>query len=458
MKKKVKVCFVGGGSIGWGPRLVCDLMGIKEIEHIELCLLDPNIKAATKIAKYGEKIAKDWGRKATFEVTADQEQGFKGADFILICINTGGQKAAAHDLEIPAKYGIYQTVSDTCGPGGWSCAIRNIPVFEKIARDAKRICPNAVILNYSNPMAALTGTLVGNTDQPVVGLCHGIFGVLEFLRDMFKLKDYYKEISFNSGGVNHFFWFMDLKINGKDGLKMIRRKLNGRDFDTYIKEELSDTKWPEDVFNISQELMDQYGYLPYTGDRHTAEFFSCYLAPTKKRAKESRLYDKHHNRLKDNQDFYKCVGKEFTQIMAGKKEIEREGSREIAKDIIRTISTNGEIIDVLNLPNQGQMPDLPMGAILETRGIINSLGFTPLSVGPIPQELVNTLLPHTINQLWITEAGAAGDKELFFKALINDPICSHLTIKQVRAMGEELLLAQKKHLPRFFKKKGKGRK
>lgn len=447
--KKVRICFIGGGSYTWGPRLIRDIICTPELQNAELRLYDINLTAAKLLAGLGNKWASDWNKKATFIPTNDEKRAFMGADFILICISTGGLEAMEHDIKIPERYGIFQTVGDTVGPGGWARGLRNIPVFVNIAQAARRYCPRAVILNYTNPMATLTRVLCENTSQPVVGLCHGLFECYEVLKGIFNLKSE-EEIKVNFGGVNHFFWILDLKINGKDGYAMLHRRLKDRNFAELVRKTYTDgagfhsDKW------VTGELFQEYGYLPYVGDRHICEFFSRYLAPDEKNL---RLYRLQRTSIAERRRNKKRQLTKIKKLLSGKELMDPTPSRETAADIMSSISGGGEFIDVLNLPNCGQIPNLPRGTVVETLGVVNSLGFTPLAVGPLPEAILNLVLPHAVNQQWVVEAGCRGDWDTAFKALINDPLCSHLSIPRIKKMGRELLETNRRYLPQFFRKR-----
>ena len=207
MKKKVKITIIGGGSYNWCPTIIRDILKIDGINRWDFRLLDIKPAAALRIAKLGRKMADDWNLSATFMPTDDQEAALKGADFVIITISTGGLETMAHDLKIPEKFGIYQTVGDTVGPGGWSRALRNIPVFVDLTEKIRCFAPQAFIINYTNPMSTLTKTICLGTKQPAVGLCHGLFEVDDVLKNTFNVKSE-KEIRLSIAGVNHFFWVL----------------------------------------------------------------------------------------------------------------------------------------------------------------------------------------------------------------------------------------------------------
>lgn len=449
--RRPRIAMIGGGSFGWMPNITKDIILKPELQAADIRLLDLNLESAEIVAAVGRKYAADWSLPATFLATTDPAQALDGADAVVITISTGGLDAMAHDLHIPEKYGIYATVGDTVGPGGWARGLRNIPVFVDFAQQIAKYAPNAFVLNYTNPMASLTATLYAVSKQPAVGLCHGLFENLRTLMRVFDLESE-GEISADYCGVNHFFWMTDFRIKGKPGYPALRAKLRGgKRIDDLVQKAYVDGHGHSSTHRlVASELFEEFGYLPYLGDRHTCEFFSRYLAPDKKRLAEygivrTFIEERQRGRVRGRQ--------RAIDIGSGKITIEKKASRETAADIICARVTNRDFIDVMNLPNVGQIPNLPMGAVVETPGMINSIGFRPIACGPMPQCLANLCMPHAVNQMLIVEAGIEGNWEKAYSALVNDPLCSHLTIPKIKKMGRELLEANRKYLPQFFGRK-----
>jgi alpha-galactosidase len=416
------------------------------LENADFRLLDVNPQAAEEVAAACRATAKSWDLPATFLPTADEARGLDGADFVIITISTGGLDAMQHDVHLPEKYGIFATVGDTVGPGGWSRGLRNIPVFMRIAEQTRKYCPRAPILNYTNPMTTLTKTLCLSTSAPVIGLCHGLFECYRTLMSIFGLESE-DDIRANFAGVNHFFWILDFAVRGQDGYAMLARKTAKKRFAELVKEVYVDgagfhsDKW------VASELYEQYGKLPYVGDRHTCEFFSRYLAPDEGKLTQYRI---RRTMVKERRTG-KRRGRAWVRSLAcGKAQLQRKRSRETAADIISAMSQNKQFVDVMNVPNRGQVSNLPLGSVVETLGVVNALGFTPLAAGALPRDILGVVMPHVTNQDWIVEAGMTGDWDKAFAALIQDPLCSHLSIPQVKKMGRELLEKNRRWLPQFF--------
>lgn len=446
--KQPKIVMMGGGSYNWSPGLLMDMILTPELENAEYRILDLSRENAETIATVGRRYASEWQLPATFIPTQDSDAALDGADFVVVTISTGGLGAMEPDLKIPEKYGIYQTVGDSVGPGGWARTIRNVPVFAKLAEDAKRLCPQAVLLNYTNPMASLTKVLALLTPQPSVGLCHGLFSVHQFLRTVFGLKDD-SEISMRYGGINHFFWVLDFQIKGKPGYPMLRRRLTGgKSFDDLVRAAMIDPAGHlSRTRRVADEFFREYGYLTYMADRHTCEFVSRFLTPTPDRLAP---YGIPRTSVADRKAKLAQKARQVKDLASGKTPLTKSRSRETAADIIAARVGGRTFVDIMNLPNVGQIPNLPMGTVVETTGVVNGLGFAPVHLGPLPEQLATMTHPHAVNADLTVEAALEGDWEKAYHALINDPLCSHLTVGQVKKMGRELLEANRKLLPQFF--------
>jgi alpha-galactosidase/6-phospho-beta-glucosidase family protein len=444
MNNKPRIVLTGGGSVNWTPRILNDLMLTPGLENAEYIIHDIDPSAASRIVTLGNLLKKKRGHSCSLAQTISQEEAYTGADFVIITISTGGFDAMAHDLKIPEEYGIYATVGDTVGPGGWSRAWRNVPVFEKIAKNISKYSNNAFVLNYTNPMSVLTKVFYETTSLRTVGLCHGLFEVYKTLMGIFGLKSE-KEIKVRFGGVNHFFWVIDLDINGQDGYALLAEKTRGKiSFSDLVRECYTDGAGFHSDKYVTAELYETFGYLPYVGDRHICEFLPYYLTSDIKRLKEYKLKRTHiEERIKGKEE--KTL--QLDEYINGKKNLADERSRETAADIIGSIVNGSEFIDVVNLPNSGQILNLPEGSVVETLGVVNKFGFTPVCCGKLPDPILDLVLPHAVNQNVLTKAALKRDAEKAFEALYNDPQCAHLSYKKIREMGKRLIEANKKYIP-----------
>ncbi len=430
---------VGGGSYAWSPKLICDILNEDAMSNSEIYLLDINLKAAEEIKAAGQRLAKDNNKNIKFFATDNEEKAFRSADVVLITISTGGLETMAPDVEIPEKYKIYQSVGDTVGPGGWSRTLRNVPVFAQMARKIEKLSPKAVVLNYSNPMAALTGVFSKVSNLRVLGLCHGPVETKNYLAKIFGVEP--GRITARFGGVNHFFWITDFTVDGMDGYKLLRDKLAGRELKIYDKSHKGLFKEDHYVMN---ELFMTLGYLTYTEDSHTAEFLPGYLH----KLSTVKRYHIVRKSMAMRKKWFRETRQQAFNIASGKIPIYRK-SIEVAVEVMKAIMLGTSYTDVANLPNTGQIDNLPRGAVVETLGRISPIGFEPITAGPLPPVLQGLVEPHCRIQLMTLEAALTGNRKLAFEALMLDPLCGNLTLAEIRRMGEELLDANKQWLPQF---------
>jgi len=418
--------------------------GLGDAEYV---LLDLDRTRSERVAAMARRLAERRRLGCVVRPMVNADRALEGADSVIITISTGGLHAMARDLAIPEKYGIFQTVGDTVGPGGWARSLRNIPVFVRLARKVRRRAPGAFVLNYTNPMGTLTSTLCRLLDQPVVGLCHGVFEVYRVLMQVFGLKSE-DDLSMNFGGLNHFFWVLDFAVRGRDGYALLRRRIKGRRLFELVAEAYVDPAGFHSRYRLASELFEQVGYLPYFGDRHTCEFLSGYINGEEARLEAFRLI---RTTAQERQRKMDLRRRRLEAMIAGREPLPGDQpSRETAADITTVKALGGHLIDVVNLPNRGQIANLPAGAVVETLGVVTPMGFTPLAVGPLPRPVHGLVYPHAVNQQMIVEAMFEGDREKAMQALLNDPLCSHLARSTARRMGEELLRAHAAMLPRPF--------
>ena len=447
-RTRVKVTFIGGGSQTWGPQLIRDIVFKPQMEQAELhiVLLDTHAGRARAMKRLFDVQLERWKvDRVRISASQNAETALKGADFVLIAISTGGLDAMQHDLAIPERYGIYHTVGDTVGPGGWSRAMRNIPVFQAYARQIKQLAPNAYVLNYTNPLAALTKVLADELGHSrVIGLCHGLFETYAMLRDVFGVQ-HERDIKVNFGGLNHFFWVLSFTVNGQDGYPLLRRKLRGGSLIDLFDRLSTDAHGWSSRGRLASELFQQYGYLTYIADRHTCELFASYITDpdTMKRYRLVRTS------IEDRRQGYARAAQAIEDWTEGRRELDRTPSRETAADIMAAIIFDHGFTDVVNMTNVGQIANLPLGAVVETMGYVDAGGARPLTVGPLPEQIRALCAPHAEVQLRTVAAALSGDLDQALLALVADPGCAHLPASDVKKMGLELLRANERYLPQM---------
>src|SRR4051812_6588180 len=243
----MRIVIVGGGSRQWGPKLCADILTTPSLADATIVLQDIDEDALPPIAALCERIGREVGAHATIEGTTDRRRALEGADFVAVTISTGGFTSMAHDLDIPARYGVRQSVGDTCGPGGINRSLRNIPVLLDIARDMEEQCPDAWLLNLTNPMTCLTRAINKETSIKAVGLCHEVV-IMSWIVAI-ALGVPADETDFAISGVNHLPWITELTVRGEDGFTALRRALAER----------GDTAWFAEEHQLKMAMLDRYG-------------------------------------------------------------------------------------------------------------------------------------------------------------------------------------------------------
>lgn len=438
MKSKPKIVMVGGGSYAWAPNLVKDMMMSEEIAGAEFVLLDIDLAAAELVETVLLRVEEKIRSGCTFRSTTDRSAALKNADYIIIAISTGDLDAMEHDIAIPEDYGIYHTVGDTSGPGGWARFFRNYAVFAELAADINRLAPKALVMNYTNPMTTLTDVLARLCRAPVIGLCHGLFENLAFIQELYKLDE--KDISVRYAGLNHFFWITDIHAGGRDLLADLHRKLKRKGFTDLLRESSPDPMGFKSNRELATQLYRETGVFPYLGDRHTCEFFPAYI--TKKGT--LREYKLIRTSIEERRKRKADRKQELQAACSGPlPESFTVRSRETAADIISAHLSGKPFIDVGNVPNIGQITNLPLGTVVETPVCIDASGITPLACGALPETVLPLVQPYAEVFNLSVKAAMTNDRELALHALRLDPVCAHLTPPRVREMGTRLLEAHK---------------
>lgn len=449
------ICILGASFL-WTQTLVGDLMAKFDDEALEIHFCDIVEDHAQLCKSWGEAASRAYGRiHDRYLAFTSQRQALDGADAVLITISTGGLKAMAHDLAIPEQYGIFATVGDTAGAGGWSRSIRNIPVFMGFAKDIRDMCPNAFIANYTNPMSTLTATLALLTDNPVSGFCHAYFEIKDVIQKLFHLDDWSK-IAVEIAGMNHFTWVTDFKIANQDGYKLLREKIGKGSLRDLSPKESADEIGIFSAHNLFVDLFDAFGYLPYPADRHTSEFLSFVLCNHPSMHKST---DKEGNQL-DVLDYCDVVRTPISvrekgavkgrqsmldaiEALNNLKNGKLKKSRETGSDMIWAYLNNKTVMDAVNTLNIGQIEGLPLGACVETMGVVDGFGVRPVIVNQVPEHLLEIMRPQAICTKWIVDGLLNGNQDTLLQVLYRDPQCSHLQPREIKKMALELIAANR---------------
>lgn len=443
----VKIAYIGGGSRGWAWNLMSDL-AVEEALSGSVFLYDIDREAAHKNEVIGSQIP---GNKFTYHAVDTINEALSGADFVVISILPGTFDEMESDVHCGEKYGIYQSVGDTVGIGGYFRALRTIPMFVEIAEAIKRYAPDSWVINYTNPMTVCVRTLYSVFPQiKAFGCCHEVFGTQKLLAQM--LKEYtgdapedHKEIKVNVKGINHFTWLDSAYYRNTDLFPLYRRLAEEYGESGYG---VTDRSWMNQYFichhKVKFDLFRRFGCIAAAGDRHLAEFCprGWYLkdpatveqwgfALTPVSYRKGKLAE-----LLEKSEQMACGGQKFTINPSGE-----EGVRQM-----KALLGLGDLVTNVNLPNVGQIPNLPLGAVVETNAVFTAGGVRPVMAGPLSDGVARLTAPISYLQEQTVEAGLRQDKDFAFSVFLQEPSISDLSKGDTRRLFDEMFDNTKKYL------------
>lgn len=453
----IKIAYVGGGSRGWAWGLMSDLASSEDISG-KVSLYDIDMKAAEDNVIIGNKFADANGAKSRWEYSAAKslDEALTGADFVVISILPGTFDEMESDVHTPEKYGIYQSVGDTVGPGGIIRALRTIPMMQVIARGVERCCPEAWVINYTNPMTVSVKALYETFPNiKAFGCCHEVFGTQKLLaaalEEVCGIKDVKREdIKVNVIGVNHFTWLTKAQYKNID-IFPVYSKLAEEYAETGFTKG-KDENWANNTFECSHkvkfDLFRRYGYIAAAGDRHLAEFCpGKWYLETPEKVKEwgfgltTVKYRK--------EELLERLAKSAKRV-SGEEVIELSNTGEDGVNQIRALLGLEDMVANVNVPNIGQIPNLPMGAVVESNATFRDNSVTPCVAGNIPTEIYGLVSRISAEQEMVVKAAVNRDLDLAFKAFVNDPLVT-INTADAKKLFDEMVENTKEYLSDYFK-------
>ncbi|MBQ8658044.1 MAG: alpha-glucosidase/alpha-galactosidase [Clostridia bacterium] len=453
--KEVKIAYVGGGSRGWAWMLMSDLVSCEDMSGT-VRLYDIDKKAAEHNKIVGEKFngAEGAVSKWSYEVFDTLSDALKGADFVVISIMPGTFDEMQSDVHEPEKYGIYQSVGDTVGAGGIVRALRTAPMMEEIAFAVRDNCPNAWVINYTNPMTMCVKTLYRAFPQiKAFGCCHEVFATQRLLatalEDILGIKGVTREeIKVNPIGINHFTWLTEAKYHDIDLFEVYAKFVN-KYYESGYNEELQDNwanKFWKRAERVKMDLFKRYGVIAAAGDRHLAEF-----CPGNWYLKDRETVDDWMFAITDvlwRREDLKTRLQKSEDLRTGKKNAVLEPSGEDGVNQMRALLGLHEMITNVNIPNVGQIPNLPLGAVVETNAIFRTDEVKPVFAGPIPKQLY-AMIAHIVGeQEALDEAIAERSLEKAFNVFAGSPQV-RCSLSDARMLFDTMIENTKEYLPDY---------
>ncbi|MCL2742163.1 MAG: alpha-glucosidase/alpha-galactosidase [Oscillospiraceae bacterium] len=431
-KDRYSFAFIGAGSAVFTLRLIGDVL--READIVpggEFRLVDVSEKALNDSYEAVRTMVERSGRDFRVTRHTDFRDALPGLDFMYLTFVVGGFASWGIDAEICTRHGVLQSVGDTIGPGGIIRTLRNVPVVHGIAREMERVCPEAWIINYSNPEGALCLAIEKYTKIKAFGLCHGTPDTVRGLaRHVFGAEP--EDASFEAAGINHLTWITKLEIKGRDVYPELRERLVATGHD---KNE-----------PISFELFERFGLYPAPGDRHVGEFFSCYLRP---RVLEEKRYRWGNVDIAEMAKWREASMRTLEKVRNGELDyMGVGGSGESSMHFVRSLVTGSASREMANVRNRGYIENVSDGIIVEVPVFVDGFGLHPQKVGRLPEGIAARCEALGREYSLAVEAAVTGCRETALRALIAHPLVGEYKI--AKELFDKLLEANKAYLPQFF--------
>lgn len=443
----LKIAYIGGGSRLWARTLMTDLALEPDLNG-RIDLYDIDFQAAKMNESLGNWIGthpqalSSWQFKAVETLT----EALRDADFVFISIQPGSFELMAHEIAVAEKYGMYFPVGDTTGVPGLMRGLRSAMTFAGFAKEIATHCPEAWVINYTNPMTVCTRTLTKvEPALKVFGCCHEVFGTQNILAELAQSsldlphKPPREQIQVNVLGINHFTWIDSATYKEWDLLKFLRHHIEEPGIlRPYTRQEIEDKKdYFYDARQIKFELFKRYGILAAAGDRHLAEFVPGFTVSPDELFRWGVIRTPVSYRIEkwDN------IGKQVPKIIAGEIPFEIRQSDEEAILQIKALLGLGDLTTNVNKKNIGQVSNLPLDVVVETNARFSRDRVDPIAAGALPPGVETIVSTHVKNQEMIVEAALIGNEDLAFQAIFNDP-CTTAGIDRTWAMFQEIGLPE----------------
>lgn len=451
----VRLAYIGGGSRGWAWSFMTDL-AMEPALGGEVVLYDIDRAAAQANEIIGNKIDCMPATRGhwRYRVAGTLEEALTGADFVVISILPGTFDEMEVDVHLPERLGIWQSVGDTAGPGGIVRALRTLPMYVPIAQSIRDCCPNAWVINYTNPMSLCVQTLCHVFPGiKAFGCCHEVFNTQQVLaaaagEALGIPAPARRDIHVNVLGINHFTWFDRASYEGLD-LFPVYREFAERYYEDGFHER--DCNWANASFacahRVKFDLFRRFGLIAAAGDRHLAEFMPGdeYLRDpeTVKRWKFGLTP------VRWRKDDLKARLEKSRAMASGEREVDMTPSGEEGVLLIKALAGLGRMVSNVNLPNAGQIPNLPLGAVVETNAVFDRDSVRPVLAGPLPEAVRRLILPHVENHALTLRAALECDRELVVRAFLNDPNTAAKCADEgeLRRLADDMIAGTAKYLP-----------
>lgn len=435
-ERSIRVAILGAGSSVFAQRLMTDLLLMPARERGTFALVDIDAERLELAHRMGELLVDRSGRSWNVEAATNRRRVLRGCDYVISAIEVAGMRNVRPDYEIPLKYGVDQCIGDTTGPGGLFKMLRTGPAWLEILRDVEHLCPQALVMNYTNPMSALTLVALRATGLSVVGLCHSVQDTSKQLAGYLGLP--LGELSWRCGGINHLAWFTELRHEGRDMYPRLRRVARNpkvyetdpvrfevlRYFGAFVTESSGHFSEYVPYFRKRPDLLTRYTRAGYLGE---SGFYASQWPQWRAEADET-----------------------IRAQLEGRTPVVLERSSEYASTIVEAIETNQAAVIHGNVLNRGLIENLPEGGCVEVPVLVNGTGLHPVHFGPLRPQLAALDAVHMYTHELMVQAVLERDRTAALHALTLDPLTAAVcSPDEIREMFEEMWAAQQADLGAF---------
>jgi alpha-galactosidase len=435
-----KIVLIGAGSHIFSRHLITDIISYPDLRDSTITLVDINKEPLDLITAFSRKLVKQQKYNTQIESTMNRREALDGADYVISSIRVGGFNVSQADSEIAARYGVYGSVGDTLGPGGVFYGARHVPVLLDICRDMEKLCPDAWLMNYTNPMAILCWAVNDYTSIKNVGLCHSVQNTASQLADYLGVPS--EELSYWVAGINHMAWFLKLMHDGKDAYPLLKEKF--KDPDIYSQPGAVLQGKYADIARA--EIFKAFGYYVTESSNHTSEY-----VPYFRKKNRPELFEKY--KIRQLPSFQGKGKRSHAQDEELKQQLNSDyifptsRTDEYCARIIHSIESGTPLRINANVKNHGLITNLPEGCCVEVPCLVDKEGITPCHVGDLPPQLA-ALNRTNINVQELAVRGIVEkDKTKILQSILLDPLTgATLTIDETRQMVDELFTAGKEYL------------
>ncbi len=425
----MKIAMIGAGSVVFLKNLLTDILDFEALRDVAIALHDIDAERLETAGMMARWTARQTEAGAAISEHLDRRGALQDADFVINMVQIGMHPATLVDFDIPRRHGLKQTIADTAGIGGIFRGLRTIPFMLSLVADMRTLCPDAILLNYTNPMSILTRAVYeAFPEQPVVGLCHNIQHTARDLATYLGVER--DQLTYRCAGINHMCWFLDLQIDGEDAYPKLWQAMD--DPDIYAKDK------------VRFELMRWLGRFISESSEHNAEYNGLFLKRDDQIEAFGIPVDEYIRRSEFNLKRYA----DTRQRLIDGDTFSLRRSLEYGSHVIYAIATGELRLIYGNVRNCGLIDNLPPDCCVEVPVAVDRHGLQPCRVGPLPVELAAYCAPHTYSQELVVRAVLSGDRKHVYRAAMHDPqIAAALSLGEIKSLVDDMMEAHRDLMP-----------